>query len=150
MGGVDRGTAIALTLAVGAGFAMQAPINAALGRDIGPIPAATVSFAAGTVMLFVVALAFGGGFGRLGAHPVWWHYLAGGLIGAAVVGVTLQTVSTLGARGMIACLLTGQLAMAAIIDQFGLLGVTQQPLTLARAVGLVLLGAGVALVIGGA
>ena len=68
----------------------------------------------------------------------------------AVGGVTLQTVTTLGARGMIACLLTGQLAMAAIIDQFGLLGVTQQPLTLARSIGLVLLGAGVALVIGGA
>ena len=147
---MDRGTAIALTLAVGAGFAMQAPINSALGRDIGPIPAATVSFAAGTVMLFVVAIAFGGGFGRIGAHPVWWHYLAGGLLGAATVAVTLQTVSTLGARGMIACLLTGQLAMAAVIDQFGLLGVTQQPLTLARSIGLVLLAGGVALVIGGA
>jgi transporter family-2 protein len=81
---------------------------------------------------------------------VWWHYVAGGLIGAAVVGVTLQAVQTLGARGMIACLLTGQLAMAALIDQFGLLGVSQQPLTLLRGVGLVLLGAGVALVIGGA
>ena len=45
VGVVDRGTAIALTLAVGAGFAMQAPINSALGRDIGPIPAATGSFA---------------------------------------------------------------------------------------------------------
>ena len=54
------------------------------------------------------------------------------MIGAAVVGVTLQSVTPLGTRAMIACLLTGQLAMAAIIDQFGLLGVTQQPLTLAR------------------
>jgi bacterial/archaeal transporter family-2 protein len=52
------------------------------------------------------------------------------------------TVQTLGARGMTACLLAGQLAMAALIDQFGLLGVTQQPLTLARGIGLVLLGAG--------
>ena len=147
---MDRGTAIALTLAVGAGFAMQAPINSALGRDIGPIPAATVSFAAGTVALALVAVAFGGGFGRIGAHPVAWHYVAGGLIGAAVVAVTLVAVRSLGARGMIACLLTGQLAMAAIIDQFGLLGVSQQPLTLARGIGLVLLGAGVALVIGGA
>ena len=146
---MDRGTAIVLTLAVGAGFAMQAPINSALGRDIGP-PAAAVSFAAGTIALFVVALAFGGGFGRIGAHPVWWHYVAGGLIGAAVVGVTLVSVRTLGSRAMIACLLTGQLAMAAVIDQFGLLGVTQQPLTFARGVGLVLLAAGVALVIGGA
>src|SRR5215210_2876889 len=121
-GRMDRGSAIALTLAVGAGFAMQAPINSALGRDIGPIPAATVSFAAGTIALFVVAVAF---------------------------GVTTVAVRTLGTRAMIACLLTGQLAMAAIIDQYGLLGVNQQPLTLARSVGLVLLGAGVALVIGG-
>ena len=150
VGIVDRGTAIVLTLAVGAGFAMQAPINSALGRDIGPIPAATVSFAAGTIALFAVAVAFGGGDGRLGAHPVWWHYVAGGLIGAAVVGVTTVAVRTLGTRAMIACLLTGQLAMAAIIDQFGLLGVNQQPLTLARSIGLVLLAAGVALVIGGA
>jgi len=147
---MDRGTAIALTLAVGAGFAMQAPINAALGRDIGPLPAAVVSFTAGLIVLVVLALTVGGGFGRLGAHPVWWHYIAGGVLGAAVVGVTLQTVTPLGARGMIACLLTGQLAMAAIIDQFGLLGVTQQPLTFVRGVGLVLLAAGVALVIGGA
>jgi bacterial/archaeal transporter family-2 protein len=150
VGAMDRGTAIALTLAVGAGFAMQAPINAALGRDIGPLPAAVVSFTAGLIVLVVLALTVGGGFGRLGAHPVWWHYIAGGVLGAAVVGVTLQTVTPLGTRGMIACLLTGQLAMAAIIDQFGLLGVTQQPLTLARTIGLVLLGAGVALVIGGA
>jgi transporter family-2 protein len=147
---VDRGTAIVLTLAVGAGFAMQAPINSALGRDIGPIPAAAVSFAAGTVALVLAALAFGGGFARLGNHPVWWHYLAGGLLGAAVVAVTLAAVRTLGSRAMIACLLAGQLAMAAVIDQFGLLGIDRQPLTLARTIGLVLLAAGVALVIGGA
>jgi transporter family-2 protein len=147
---VDRPTAIALTLAVGAGFAMQAPINSALGRDIGPLQAAVVSFVAGLIVLIVLALAFGGGFGRIGDHPVWWHYVAGGVLGAAVVAVTLVSVRTLGSRAMIACLLTGQLAMAAIIDQFGLLGVTEQPLTLARTIGLVLLGAGVALVIGGA
>ena len=61
--------------------------------------------------------------------------------------MTTVAVRTLGARAMIACLLTGQLAMAAVIDQFGLLGVTQQPLTATRAVGLVLLGGGVALVL---
>jgi len=147
---MDRPTAIALTLAVGAGFAMQAPINSALGRDIGPLPAAVVSFVAGLIVLIVLALAFGGGFGRIGDHPVWWHYVAGGVLGAAVVAVTLVSVRTLGSRAMIACLLTGQLAMAAIIDQFGLLGVDRQPLTVTRTVGLVLLGAGVALVIGGA
>ena len=137
---MDRGTAIALTLAVGAGFAMQSPINSALGRDIGPIPAATVSFAAGTVALVAVSILFGGGFGR-------WHYIAGGLLGAAVVGVTTVAVRTLGSRAMIACLLTGQLAMAAAIDQFGLLGITQQPLSATRAIGLALLAGGVALVL---
>src|SRR4051794_36215824 len=144
---MDRGTAILLTLAVGAGFAMQSPINSALGRDIGPITASTVSFAAGTIALIAITLLFGGGFGRVTQHPVWWHYVAGGLIGAAVVTVTTVAVRTLGSRAMIACLLTGQLAMAALIDQFGLLGIAQQPLTLARSVGLVLLASGVALVL---
>jgi transporter family-2 protein len=144
---MDRGTAIVLTLAVGAGFAMQAPINSALGRDIGPIPAAAVSFASGTVVLVAVAILFGGGFGRIGHHPVWWHYVAGGMLGAAVVGVTTVAVRTLGSRAMIACLLTGQLAMAAVIDQFGLLGIAQQPLTATRTVGLALLAGGVALVL---
>jgi len=146
---VDRPTAVVLSIAVGGAFAMQSPINSALGRSIGPIPAAAVSFFVGTVILIAVAFAVGGGFGRLGTHSVWWHYIAGGLIGAAVVGVTTVAVRTLGARAMIACLLTGQLAMAAAIDQFGLLGVAQSGLTLTRAVGLVLLGGGVALVLTG-
>ena len=146
---MDRGTAVALTIAVGAGFAMQAPINSALGRDIGAIPAAAVSFAVGTVTLVLLALVVGDGFGRLGAHPAWWRYVVGGLIGAAVVSVTLVAVRSLGARAMIGCLLTGQLAMATIIDQFGLLGVNEQPLTLVRSVGLAMLAGGVALVLSG-
>jgi bacterial/archaeal transporter family-2 protein len=146
---MDRGTAVVLTIAVGAGFAMQAPINSALGRDIGAIPAAAVSFGVGTVTLILIALTVGGGLGRLGAHGVWWHYVAGGLIGAAVVAVTLVAVRSLGARAMIGCLLSGQLAMAAVIDQFGLLGVSQQPLTLVRGAGLVMLAGGVALVLSG-
>jgi transporter family-2 protein len=146
---MDRPTAVALTVAVGAAFALQSPINSALARDIGPVPAAAVSFFAGTVTLILVALVAGGGFGRLGSHPVWWHYVGGGLIGAAVVVVTTVAVRTLGARAMIGCLLTGQLAMAAVIDQFGLLGVAQQGLTLPRVVGLAMLGGGVALVLSG-
>jgi transporter family-2 protein len=146
---MDRGTAAALTIAVGAGFAMQAPINSALGRDIGALPAATVSFLAGTIALVIVSLAFGGGFGRVGAHHVWWHYVAGGLLGAAVVGTTVTTVRTLGGKGMIGCLIAGQLAMAAVIDQLGLLGVPQQVLTLPRAAGLALLAAGLALIVAG-
>jgi transporter family-2 protein len=66
-----------------------------------------------------------------------------------VVSVTLVAVRSLGARAMIGCLLTGQLAMAAIIDQFGLLGVSQQPLTLVRSIGLAMLAGGVALVLSG-
>jgi transporter family-2 protein len=146
---MDRGTAVALTIAVGAGFAMQAPINSALGRDIGALPAAAVSFVVGTITLTLLALTFGGGFGRLGAHPEWWRYVVGGLLGAAVVSVTLVAVRSLGARAMIGCLLTGQLVMAALIDQFGLLGVVQQPLTLVRAFGLAMLAGGVVLVLSG-
>ena len=139
--------ALALTFAAGAGLAAQAPINAALGRDVGRIEAAAVSFGVGTIVLLVAAVAASDRFTRLGEHPVWWHYLAGGLLGAAYVTISISTVATLGSAGMIAVLIGGQLSLAAVLDHFGLLGLEKVTVTPLRLVGLALLLAGVALVV---
>ncbi len=45
---MDRGTAVVLTAAVGGLIALQAPINSGLGRTIGSLQAAFVSFLVGT------------------------------------------------------------------------------------------------------
>ena len=76
----------------------------------------------------------------------WWA-LVGGLLGAVYVFVALEAVRTLGASGLTAVVITGQLAMSVVIDRLGLLGVAKTPITVHRVLGIVLLIAGVALVV---
>ena len=137
-------------LGVGAGclVGMQAPINSRLGREVGSVQAASFSFLVGTAALLLISLFVRGGLGNLshvGRAP-WWA-LIGGLLGAVYVTVAIVAVRTLGASGLTAVVITGQLAISVAIDRFGLLGVTRQSVGLQRILGLVLLVAGVALVV---
>jgi transporter family-2 protein len=145
---MDKNVAVALTAFVGGLIALQAPINSTLGKRIGTLPAASVSFAIGTVVLVVLALIFGGGFGKIGeARHLSWVYLTGGVLGAAYVTSVLVTVRTLGAGGVVAATIAGQLTAAVIVDQLGILGVEKQVITAPRVAGVLLLAAGTFLVV---
>jgi transporter family-2 protein len=146
---VDRGAAVILTAAVGGLIALQAPINSVLGKAIGTWQAATVSFAIGTVVLVFIAL-LAGGFASLGeAGDLSWYYLTGGILGAAYVTSVLVTVRTLGAGGVTAATIAGQLTAAVVVDQLGVLGVDKHPITVERVVGIAMLAAGTFLVVRG-
>jgi transporter family-2 protein len=146
---VDRGAAVVLTAAVGGLIALQAPINSVLGKAVGTWQAASVSFAIGTVALVFIAL-IAGGYGALGeAAHLSWYYLVGGLLGAAYVTSVLVTVRTLGAGGVTAATIAGQLTASVVVDQLGVLGVAKHPFTAARAAGILLLTAGTFLVVRG-
>jgi bacterial/archaeal transporter family-2 protein len=145
---IDKNVAVGLTAVVGGLIALQAPINSTLGKRIGTLPAASVSFAIGTVLLVLLALVFGEGFGKLGeARHVSWYYLLGGILGAAYVTTVLVTVRTLGAGGVTAATIAGQLTAAVVVDQLGILGVEKQVVTVPRVFGVVLLAAGTFLVV---
>lgn len=147
---MDRGAAVVLTAIAGGLVAMQAPINSMLGRSIGTFQAAFVSFTIGTVVLATIAGLAKGGFGDVGeARHLSWYYLTGGLLGAAYVTTVLVTVRALGAGGVVAATIAGQLTLGVLIDQIGLLGVAKQPITVARLAGVALLAAGTYLVVRG-
>jgi transporter family-2 protein len=135
---------------VGAGclVGMQAPINSRLGRVVGSVQAATFSFLVGTVALVLIASFVNGGLGALGnvGRAPWWA-LIGGLLGAVYVTIALVAVRTLGASGLTAVVITGQLVISVVIDRLGLFGVAKQHIGTGRVLGLVLLVAGVALVV---
>ena len=142
--------ALAVLLGVGAGalVGMQAPINSRLGKAVGTIQAATFSFLVGTVALLLLASFWNGGLGnlsRVGQAPGW--ALIGGLLGAVYVSVALVAVRTLGASGLTAVVITGQLAISIVIDRFGLLGIAKQHIGASRIIGLALLIAGFLLVV---
>ena len=145
---MDRSVAVVLTAVVGGGVALQAPINSYLGKHVGTFQAAFVSFAVGTLALLVIASFAKGGLGGLRhATEPPWYYLTGGLLGLAYVTTVLVTVRTLGAGGVTAATIAGQLTLAVIVDQLGILHVAQKPITLARIVGVLLLAAGVYLIV---
>ena len=145
---MSRALAIVLVALGGCFVGLQAPINARLGRQIGSLQAASVSFLVGTVALLAVGALSSGGLGGIanaGRAP-WWALL-GGLLGAFYVTVALLTVRTLGVSGLTAVVVAGQLTVAAVIDRFGLLGVAKQHLAAPRIAGLVLLLVGAILVV---
>jgi transporter family-2 protein len=144
---MDRGLAVLLTALVGGLIALQPPINAGLGRATGNLPAALVSFAVGTLLLALIVALTGKAGGLSSTFDVRWYYLIGGMLGAAYVTVALIAVSSIGAGGVAAATITGQLATAVIIDRLGILGLEETPLSATRIAGLVLLLAGTYLVV---
>jgi transporter family-2 protein len=112
---------------VGVLLAQQAPLNRGLSRATGAIPAAFVNFAVGLTLMLAACLAAGklDGLGRIG--PEWWHAL-GGISGALYVLVGLLVVRRIGASGVAAGAVTGQLFSSVVIDATGALGIEQRPL----------------------
>ena len=127
---------------------LQALINAHLGRVIGgPLWAATASFAIGTAALIAYSSAFSGSAPlvaqALSALP-WWAWI-GGLLGAFFVTSSVVVVSEIGAAGMVAMVITGQLISAVLLDHYGVLHAAQ-PVSVSRMAGVVLLIAGALLI----
>ncbi len=145
---MTRGLAVALAVGAGALVGMQAPVNSRLGRAVGSVQAASLSFLVGTIALLLIAALAHGGLGTYtkAAGAPWWA-LIGGLLGAVYVTVAIFTVRTLGVSSLTAAVITGQLVISVVIDRFGLLGIARQPIGAQRILGLVLLVAGVVLVV---
>ena len=144
---MDRGLAVFVTACVGGLIALQPAINAGLGRATGSLAAALVSFAVGTLLLAAIVALSGQGDGLGGVADVPWYYLLGGVLGAAYVFTALVTVSSIGAGGVAAATITGQLTTSIVLDRLGVFGLEQTPITLERVIGVALLLAGTFLIV---
>jgi bacterial/archaeal transporter family-2 protein len=144
---MDRGFAVLIMVVVGGFIALQAPINAGLGKVTGNFAAATISFAIGTVLLAAIVAVSGKTGGLENVAQVHWYYLLGGALGAAYVFSALVLVSEIGAGPVAAATVTGQLTTSVILDRIGFLGLAQEPITLSRVLGVVLLLAGTYMVV---
>ena len=141
------GVAVILTAFAGGLVAMQAPVNSKLGKAAGTFAAASISFLIGTAILVAITAISGRGVNLAAAGKLPWYYFTGGLLGAAYVTTVLVSVRTLGAGGVTAATIAGQLSTAVLLDRFGAFGLPEKPVTLARLLGVALLAAGVFLVV---
>lgn len=144
---MEKWLPVAATVVAGGLVALQAPINSTLGKSVGTFAAASVSFAIGLMVLVAITLV-AGGFGDIGeAADLKWYYLTGGILGAIYVTTVLLAVRELGAGGVTAATIAGQLGASVLIDRAGVLGLPEKALTPSRIVGIALLAAGVFLIV---
>jgi bacterial/archaeal transporter family-2 protein len=140
---MDRTVALVVASAIGGVLAAQAPLNSTLARTVGGVQASVVALGISFAALAALCAVSGGfsGLARLGDAPL--HVaVGGGLIGALYVGSIVWTVRALGAGGLTAATIAGQLALAVVIDHYGWLGVARSPVTASKVLGIALLALG--------
>jgi len=138
--------AVTLSLAAGLGGSVQAAVMGKLGDRVGIFGAVAfstmVSAVIGVAALVVVSRSVSG-IGAAAHQPVWlW---TGGMLSAFIILAVTVGPPRIGVAATIALVITGNLAMAALIDRYGLLGQKSIPLNWPRLVGIALLAAGAAL-----
>jgi transporter family-2 protein len=145
---MDRGVAVFAAVTIGGVVATQAPMNSELGRHVGGLQASVVALGVSFLAILTLTAIVGGlgGLAHVGDAP-WWVAVGGGLVGALYVSSIVWTVRALGAGGLTAATIAGQLCLAVVIDHFGWLGVTRSPITTAKVLGIALLALGTYLVV---
>jgi transporter family-2 protein len=139
---------LALTALAGVGLAFQAIINARLSAALGnPIWATVVQVFVGLVLLFfVVAVTRQPMPSLAGASRLPWWIWTGGMLGATYVLIVILSTRPLGVALMVASVIVGQTLAALLIDHYGWFGLAVHRLSPSRAIGVVLLLAGVLLI----
>ena len=137
-----------LGIVAGGLLPIQASLNARVGQAAGsPVVGALVSFGIGTLALLGVVAAQGTSWRQVAQlRRLPPQLLVGGLLGAFYVVVVTALAPRLGATLTVALVVVGQLLLALVLDQFGLLGLPLHPLSVLRGLGVALLLLGVWLI----
>lgn len=136
-------------LFIGGLLATQVALNNEVKITVGhPLAAAIVSFAVGIVSLLVFTFSSGNAgslsnFSEL-TELSWWKFL-GGMIGATYITSSIIIGPKIGLANMFVLIIAGQLVVGMFYDHIGFLGLPQNPVTLKKVLGALLVMAGVIL-----
>ncbi|MEP7318252.1 MAG: DMT family transporter [Panacibacter sp.] len=138
-----------LTLIVGAMIPVQAVLNTRLGRLTGgPLMGSLMSFTVGLICLFALNLATNS-TAIIELKPTAtgpWYLWLGGILGAIFVGYITWVNQQQGVALTFALVVSGQIFMSLIVDQYGLFGSMVQHITLEKIIGAALIIAGLVLI----
>jgi transporter family-2 protein len=139
---------LATALLVGGLLAVQASANLQLSAAVNtPYGASTVQLMVATGALALLAATVGTfGAVRLVPDVTWWHLL-GGLASPLYITSGILLFPRLGALAAVGLFVTGQVLASVCLDQFGLVGVPREPLTIGTVLGVLAVLAGITLVI---
>lgn len=133
---------VALALLVGflggVAIAFQSPLASLMSQRIGVIESAFVVHLGGALLAGVPIILLAGG--RLAewrsAPPA---ALASGALGVALIASVSYTIPRIGLAATIAVIISAQLAIGAILDHYGALGIEPRAFDAVRAIGIAVL-----------
>lgn len=132
---------IVVGLLGGVAVGIQNPIAGHMGQRVGVLEGAFIIHLGGLVIAAVpLALMGGGGLGRWRVLP--WFALAAGGLGVILICAVSYIIPRIGVAAAVALVVTGQLAVGALFDHYGLLDLEVRSFDLVRLLGIGLLLAG--------
>jgi transporter family-2 protein len=134
-------------IAAGSMITVQSVLNSALGARTGNLGSVLILTIVSMGLLVGLIFLFPGTaeFKNIPGSSEWYLY-AGGLLGVVILAAPIFLIPRIGATSTLTAIVVGQLALALIIDQFGLFGFPRIDISLARVAGLTLLVAGAFLI----
>ena len=137
---------ILLTVVVGMAIAAQTQFAGVLGQHVGVMESVFIIHLGGLLVAAVYLLTVGGGnLGAWKAAP--WYALCGGILGVMIVGGYAFVIPRIGLAPAITLAISSQLILSAALSHYGVLGTVQQPVTISRIAGILVLLLGTWLIV---
>lgn len=128
--------------------AVQTAVNGRLGALVGsPIKASVISFLIGTILLLLLCLTLARKSTAEGPRQrqPWWSWL-GGVLGGVYVLANVTLSGKLGTGLTVIVLLVGSTAGGLLVDHFGWFGAGKKPINARKALGVLLMIVGAAVI----
>jgi transporter family-2 protein len=135
-----------MAFVTGVAITLQGQFMGLMDRSMGTKESVFITYGSGGLLITLLMLASRGGNLRAGAGLPWYAFTSG-VLGLLIVGCIGFVVPRLGVARAFTVITGSEFLMAALIDHFGLLGAAVRPIDAARALGLVVMMAGVWLVV---
>ena len=141
-----RSLVVLAAVVCGIAVAIQAQFTGTMQRQVGTMESTFITYFSGGLMIALVAFAARGG-NLAAARGLPWYVWSAGLLGLVIIFTLSLSVGQIGLVPALVIITVSQFVVGALINHFGLLGATDNPIDVSKMVGLALLGAGTFLVL---
>ena len=118
-------------------LAVQGTVNSSLGKYLEePLHAALISFGSGFVFLCIISIIVTGGlpsFSKIVSAPT--VTLTGGFLGVVFVTSIIICVPKIGVANALVASICGQIILSLILDHYGVLGLSINPISVSKLLG---------------
>jgi transporter family-2 protein len=127
-----------IAVAGGVAVGLQGPLTSMMSQRLGTLESVFIVHIGGTLIAMLPLIFLGGGH-LAQWRGVPWYALMAGALGVVILSAVSFTIPRLGASSTVTLLIAAELVVSAILDHYGLLGVSTHPIGLQRMSGFALL-----------